>query len=142
MTTDRNDGLGFDVSAREDLDRGGRSESGRDLVTSAILHRITVDKLPLAESEEGFIDFGEDVRAWVGGSFSEATLGARAAGLAPIIERDPRVESATVEGRLARLPGALYDFELAISAQLKSGEIIDLVMGVSLVTVDLLAKGT
>lgn len=136
-----NDPLGFDVYARNDIDRGGRSSSGAELATNAILHRITEGVLPLVDSESGFVDFGDDVRRWIGLGLTQEGLDARAAALGPIIERDERVRSADVTGTLAPGPSSAWAFQINVAAQLRTGETISLAIGVSDVSVQLLSEG-
>jgi len=124
-----------------DMAPDGRSASGADLVSSAIVHRLTTDLLPLIDSEEDNIEYGEDVRRWVGAGLTADALAARAAALGPVIERDPRVLSSEVTSEISTAAGALFIFKLFISAQLRTGETIDRVIGVSDVTVQLLAEG-
>ncbi len=138
---DRNDELGYDIDAAADIDRGGRSASGTRLVANAILHRLTTDELPLIDSPSGYEEYGEDVRRWLGEALTTDTLNARAAGLGIILERDPRISTAEVTGTLTQAPGSLYAFELTVTAHLRTGETISLVMGVSAVTVEILSQG-
>ena len=138
----RSSPLGYDMHVRVDMDRNGRSSSGPELVGNAILHRVTTGNIPLIESDSDYIEYGEDVRLWVGEALTQERLNARAAGLGPIIERDPRVVEVEAIGILTTSPGSIWDFELTVAAKLRTGETISQVIGISSVTVDILAQGT
>jgi hypothetical protein len=137
---DPSSSLGFDWSYAADMFPDGRSASGGDLVGNAILHRLTTDALPLIDSDNDFVEFGDDVRKWPGEGFTVDSLGARAAGIGPVVERDPRVSTAEVTGEMAEADG-LWSFKLRVSALLRTGETIERVIGVSSVTAELLAGG-
>ncbi len=137
----RSDPLGYDMKCGLDIDRGGRSASGSELVLDGMIHRLTTDDLPLAESPLGYIEYGEDVRKWLGASIGDEELAARAAGLQPILERDEAIVEATVTATRTSAPGALISFDLSIQATLRTGETIRYVLPISAVTVEFLAAG-
>lgn len=137
------DPLGFDVKIGEDLDPNGRSASGLELVTDAMLHRLQCERLSLTGAPEDEVDFGEDVRSWVNEALSQSDLDARAPRLEEVIRRDPRIASATVSLTVTALaPASRYQFLIDIRAITTTGQIIDRIVGVSQVTVDFLAEGT
>lgn len=137
----RNDPLGYDMKCGLDITKDGRSASGAELVSDGMLHRLLVDHLPLVDAPLGYIEYGEDVRKWAGSAVTQEGLDVRAAGLQPILERDERIESATVTAKLTSQPGALVEFELDVSATLRTGEKFSRVLAVSALTVEFLAQG-
>jgi len=136
-----NDPLGYDMKCGSDIEPGGRSASGVELVGDAILHRVTTKQLPLVESENGYIEYGDDVREWIGLGLTQEGIDAKAATLAPIIERDERVRQAEVSATLTTSPGSMWAITIAVDAALRTGETISRVFGVSAVTVEVLAQG-
>lgn len=131
----------LDLWCETDIDPGGREASGAELVGQDILHRLTTGVVPLVDSEEGFVEYGEDVRLWAGAELTEDELAARAATLGPIIERDECVREAEVTSELTTAPGSLWTFRLNVTATLRTGETITRIIGVSSVTAELLAEG-
>ena len=91
---DRNDRLGFDMKARADLDRDGRSSSGAELVIDAVHRRITTGQLPLIDSDDGNADFGEDVRLWLGEKVTEEQLVSLVAYIKSLSGVDPNAPAA------------------------------------------------
>lgn len=142
MTVDRNDPLGCDLSCLTDIEPNGREVSGPDLVAQAILHRLTTDTLPLIDAPDGVVEYGVDVRRWVGESIGREELAARAATLGPIIERDERVVSTEVTATLdASNAAGLWSFALDITATLRTGQTISRVLRVEGLTIELLSQG-
>lgn len=137
------DPLGFDMKVGEDLDPSGRSASGLELVTDAMLHRLEADRLLLTEAPDDEVDFGENVRLWVGEALTQEALEAKAPRLEEVLRRDPRLASVSVSlTLLAVAPAGQYRFLIAITAVAITGQIIDRIVGVSQVTVEFLAQGT
>jgi hypothetical protein len=139
---DRNSLLGYDMKCGTDIEPSGRSASGAELVADAILHMITTGDLPMVESENGYIEFGDDVRKWIGLELTQDGLEARAAGLGVIIERDKRVRQVEISATMTTRDPTLWAIEIAITATLRTGETISTVFGVSALTVERLAQGT
>ena len=135
-----NDPLGFDVYLREDIASDGRSATGIELVNNAILHRITTGLLLLTGAPEGQADYGEDLTTWCGQGLTRSQVEARGPTIAAIVQRDPRVAFADAAITLAS-PRGLYELTVTITGQTVTGQPIALVLGVSSVTVDLLAEG-
>lgn len=139
------DPLGYDAFVREDMDPGGRAASGLELLEAALLHRLMTDKLLMVEaSPDGQIDFGRDLRKWIG----EATTADSAAAKGPYVEevlrRDPRVASASASVSIASgtlsdgsRVGLLVDYSVTTIA----GQQIRRIVGISSVTVEYLATG-
>lgn len=140
----RNDPLGFDMKVREDLDRDGRSSSGRELVLDAIYRRLTTDQLPLIDSEDGNVNFGENIFRWLGESLTEDQVLARAAGLGSLLENDERMPTVDViaENVVTSSQG-LTSFDLRVSATLADSTLVSARVGVTAagVTVELLSRG-
>ncbi len=135
-----NDPLGFDVYLREDIESDGRSATGIELVNNAILHRLTTGLLLLTGAPEGQVDYGEDVTTWCGQGLTRSQAEARGPQVAAIVQRDPRVAFADAAVMLAAR-GGLYELTITITGQTIAGTPIALILGVSSVTVDLLAEG-
>lgn len=134
--------LGLDMHYRGDLDRGGRDSSGEELVLSAMIHRLTVDTLPLIGSPNDEEDYGDDIRKWCGEPMTPNQLSVRAAGLGPILERDERIVEADVGGTITSTRGApLLTFDLDINAKLSDGSTLSRRLAVSSVTVEFLSQG-
>jgi hypothetical protein len=129
----------------EDLDPLGRSSSDAELVEAAILHRLMVDKLPLVEAPGGEVDWGRNVRRWVGTITTQDRADAKAPELVMVIGRDPRVDNGSIRVDITLLPNSgdpsAYTFEIAVDAQTVRGVPISMVLGVSGVTVEKLAQG-
>lgn len=140
----RNDRLGYDMKYREDLDRAGRSSSGRELVLDAIYRRLTTGQLPLIDSEDGNVNFGENIFLWLGESLDADQVSARAAGLGSVLEQDERMPTVDVTAENVVTSGqGLILFELLVSATLADGTLLSARVGVTAagVTVELLSQG-
>ena len=135
-----NDRLGFDLWIGEDMDPSGRNATGRELIVNGAIHRLTSDLLPLVGAPDGYAEFGEDVRRWVGLALTQAQASARGVLLVEVLQRDPRVETADVVVTVTRA-SSLYDLTISITIYPVGGsEPIPLVVGVSAVSVDLLSE--
>lgn len=134
------DPLGYDVKWGEDLDPSGRSASGIELVQDAMLHRLSATWLYLTEAPDDKVDFGEDVRLWVGEALTQQSLDAKAPRLEEVIRRDPRIASVTVDLTMQQ-SGAHFNFLIAAHAITINGQTIDRIIGVNGVTVEFLAEG-
>lgn len=135
-----NDPLGYDIFIREDMAADGRAATGRELVSNAILHRLTTGTLLLIGAPGGEVDYGEDVRLWCGATTTQEQASARGPQVAAIIQRDERIDTCDVSVALAG-PKTGYTMRMEISAQTVTGQQIDLIVGVSAITVDILAEG-
>lgn len=137
------DPLGYDVKVGSDLDPSGRSATGLELVTDAMLHRLMADRLALTGAPDDEVEFGEDVRRWAGEALDADALAARAPRLEEVLRRDPRLASVAVALTLtAGAPASRYRFLISVSAVTVRGQVIERIVGVSQVTVEFLAQGT
>lgn len=138
----RSDPLGYDMKVGADLDRGGRSASGLELVADAMLHRLSEDTLLLTGAPNDEVEFGENVRKWVGEALDQAALDAKAPRLEEVLRRDPRIASVTLSLSVAQgADASKYRFIINVSAVTVRGQIIDRIVGISAVTVEFLAQG-
>jgi hypothetical protein len=141
------DPLGYDCFVFDDMDPNGRDATGAELVEAAIVHRCTSRSLPLIGTPGGTVEFGEDVREWINESTTRSTLTAKGPLLAVVIQRDPRIEPTTLRVVVAIAEGVTFadgahvDLTIDIDGQTVTGQAIDLVIGVSRVTVEILAQG-
>lgn len=138
------DPLGYDVFVRDDIDADGRDATGLELVENGILHRITTEKLLLTDAPSGeeFVDFGEDVRTWVGAVDTTDSANARIQRLVEVIRRDPNIDPSSVRIDIQMgLSGTKWAFRLAIAARTTTELPIALTVGVDAVSVQLLSLG-
>lgn len=135
-----NDPLGYDVWIREDMAEDGRSATGLELVSNAIAHRLTTEALPSIGAPGGWADYGVDVRRWCGLTTTAQQAAARGPQASEVIQRDERIETADVIVSLSG-PSTGYTLKLDVTATTVQGQTISLVLGVSSVTVDILAEG-
>lgn len=139
------DPLGYDVFVREDIDEDGRDASGMELVQNAILHRITQDKLFLTDAPTGDdepVEFGEDVRKWVGEALTDDAAQAKSQRLIEVIGREPNLNpsSITVDIQIQQA-GAEWPLIINIDARTTTEVPVSLTIGVDQVTVELLSLG-
>lgn len=143
-TASPDDELGYDVYVREDIEEDGREATGLELVANGIFHRVTTDKLLLvdAPSGEGIVEFGEDVRKWVGAVETQDSADAKAPRLVEIIKRDPNINPASIRVDIQmQLAGAQWAFIIAITCRTTTEVPVALTIGVDAVTVELLSQG-
>jgi hypothetical protein len=136
------DPLGLDMAVRDDLDPSGRSADGLELVSAAMLHRLSEDTLLLTGAPDDQVEFGEDVRKWIGGAVSQDSLNARAPRLEEVLRRDPRIASIALS--LQVLTGAdasKFSFLIHVRGTTIRGQTIDRIVGVSAVSVEFLTQG-
>ena len=136
------DPLGYDMKVGADLDPSGRSATGLVLVEAAILHRLQEDRISMVGAPGDEIDFGENVRAWVGEALSNDALAAKTPRVEEVLRRDVRIADLTV--RITRATGAdasRWDLLVQVRATTITGQTIDRIVGVSSVTVEFLAAG-
>lgn len=147
MIASPDDPLGYDALVVDDIEEDGREGTGVELVHAGILHRVTQEKLFLVDAEgadeEGRVDYGINVRSWIGAAETESGPEARAAMLRDVLRREPGLDPSTIEVELTTaLDGAKWDFEIRISARTTTEIPIALLLNVNAVTVELLAQGT
>ena len=124
-----------------DMSRNGRSCSGAELVRNAMLARCLSDTLPMVGAPGGYVAFGKNVRTWVGSAIDDTTADSRARELAVVFARDPRLDPGSITVAIATQPrGAQHAFTITASARLTDSTPIDLVLGVSSISVDVLAQ--
>lgn len=138
---DRDDPAGFDMKYGTDLDRGGRSCSGAELVEDGILHRLMADTLPCIGAPGGFVAFGVNVKRWIGEVTTQSRADAKGPELVMVIARDSRVDAGSIDVQITVEPdGAEYDLTIAIDCRTTTGIAISMVVGVSGLTVERLAQ--
>jgi len=138
------DPLGYDVFVREDIEEDGRDATGIELVANGIFHRVTTDKLLLVDAPSGeqLVEFGEDVRKWVGSVATQDSADAKAPRLVEIVKRDLNINPATIRVDIQmQLAGAQWAFIIAITCRTTTELPVALTLGVSAVTVELLSQG-
>lgn len=138
----QNDPYGIDVAIALDMDPSGRSAYGVELVSNAILHRLTTDTLLLVGAPDDRVDFGVDVRQWVGEVTTQANADAKGPLIAIVIQRDPRIDPSSILVAVTVLPiGALYRLEISVTCRTTTALPVALVIGVNAISVDLLSQG-
>lgn len=137
--------LGYDVFVREDIDEDGRDASGIELVQNAILHRVTTDKQFLTNAPTGDdepVEFGEDVRRWVGEAIGEDVAQAKTQRLIEVIGREPNLNPSSITVDIQVQPaGADWSLIIDIDAHTTTEIPVSLTIGVDQVTVELLSLG-
>jgi hypothetical protein len=117
-----------------------------ELVANKILYRSLAGTLPVAGAPGGAVDFGENVRLWVGSANTDATASSRAQRLAIVYGRIRALDPGTIRVQVTTQapPGAAaqHDFYITVTAMTTTARPVQLVMGVSSVTVDILSQGT
>lgn len=139
------DPLGYDVFVREDIDEDGRDASGLELVQNAILHRVTQDKQFLTDAPTGDdepVEFGEDVRKWVGEALTNDTAQVKTQRLIEVVSRESNLNPSSITVDIQVQPtGAEWPLIIDISARTTSEVPVALTIGVDQVTVALLSLG-
>lgn len=136
------DFLGFDAKVGEDLDPSGRNASGLELVADGMLHRLSQGRLLQTGAPDDQVDFGEDVRTWVGEAVTQDVLDSKAPRLEEVLRRDPRIAGVTLSIQLTTGDDASrYRFLINVSAVTVRGQTIDRIVGVSAISVEFLAQG-
>lgn len=137
------DPLGYDVKIGSDLEPSGRSASGIELVADGMLHRLSQDRLLMTGAPDDRVDFGEDVRTWIGEAVTQDVLDERAPRLEEVLRRDPRIANVTLSLQLVAGEDAAkkYRFLITVSAVTIRGQTIDRIVGVSQISVEFLAQG-
>jgi hypothetical protein len=139
------DPLGYDVFVREDIDEDGRDASGLELVQNAILHRVTTDKLFLTDAPTGDdepVEFGENVRKWVGEALIQDAAQAKTQRLIEVIGREPNLNPSSITVDIQVQPaGAEWPLIIDIAARTTTEVPVALTIGVDQVTVELLSLG-
>lgn len=144
---DRSSPYGFDMYVGPvgggvvDMTSDGRSCSGAELVRNALVARSMTNEISMIGAPGDVVPFGKDVREWVGQATAEGDDEARAQELAIVYARDPRVDAGSISVVIAAtLAGSQYEFTIAVDARLTNGLPISMVIGVSSLTVELLAS--
>lgn len=140
------DPLGYDVFVSDDIAEDGREATGQELVQNAIMHRLTTEKQFLVDGEnadaDGLVDFGVDVRTWVGAAEAEGGPEARAAMLRDVLRREPGLDASTIDVEIeTSASGSKWDFSIRVTARTTTELPIALLLNVNAVTVELLAQG-
>ncbi len=136
------DPLGFDFKVGADLDPSGRSATGLELVQDALLHRLQEDRISMVGAPGDEIDFGVNVRKWVGEALSDDALAAKTPAVEEALRRDVRI--ADIKLKITKATGAdaaRWALRIEVYAVTISGETIDRIVGVSQVSVEFLAAG-
>lgn len=141
------DALGYDLLVGPlDLDPTGRDATGLELIEADIVHRLTCAQIDLIDAPNGVVDFGIDVRLWVG----EALTPDDAPGKVPLIDevlhRIEGIASTQIDVSVAPAGttfdgGADVDLLIAIVYTTTTGEVLSRVVGVSAVSVEFLSQG-
>lgn len=141
------DPLGYDVLVdANDLDPTGRDATGEELVEAAIAHRLTTDRIDLIDAPNGRVDFGVDVRRWIGEAFADGDEANKSRLLDEVLQREDAISQTQIVVSTAP-PGTTFDdgstvdLTIAIVATLRTGAVLSRVLGVSAVTVDFLSQG-
>jgi hypothetical protein len=133
------DPLGYDVLVDEhDLDPSGRSASGVELVLAAAAHRMTCAQLAMVDAPDGQIDFGIDVRRWVGEATTADAITAKLPLLDEALHRDPRIAATRLQLD-AITSGADASISLRLQLSLVTGETLSRIVSISAVSVAFLA---
>ena len=136
------DPLGYDMRVGVDLDPSGRSASGIELVADAMLHRLSQGRLLQTGAPDDQVDFGEDVRTWIGGAISQDFLDSRSPRIEEVLRRDPRLADVRVSLVLATgADASKFAFLINVSATTIRGQPIDRIVGVSQISVEFLSQG-
>lgn len=136
------DPLGFDFKVGADLDPSGRSATGLELVQDALLHRLQEDRISMVGAPGDEIDFGVNVRKWVGEALSDDALAAKTPAVEEALRRDVRIADITLKiTRTVGADAARWALRVEVHAVTISGETIDRIVGVSQVSVEFLAAG-
>lgn len=139
------DPLGYDVFVREDIDEDGRDGSGLELVQNAIVHRVTTEKQFLTDAPTGDdepVEFGVDVRKWVGEALIDDAADAKTQLLIEVIGREPNLNPSSITVDIQVQPvGADWPLIIDIDAHTTTEIPVSLTIGVDQVTVELLSLG-
>jgi len=144
---DRGSPLGYDTfvgpvpEGGVDMLPAGDACSGATLVRNGMVARCLADTISMIGAPGDVIEFGVNVRAWVGSPVTDSTATRRAAELAVVFARDPRVDAGSITVDVAATAaGSQYDFTITINARTVTGVAISMVLGVNAITVDILAQ--
>lgn len=140
-TPSENDPLGYDVFVSDDIAADARDATGEELVRNALRHRLTTEKLLLIGAPNDEVDFGIDVRKWIGERLTPTLARAKGPLVEIVLAREPGVSFVRARVSLAGPVLAQYTLTIAIDATLVTGTVLSLTLGVSAVNVDLLAGG-
>jgi hypothetical protein len=124
------DPLGLDAYFDDDLDPGGRSATGLELLANALPHRLMEDTLPCIDAPDDAIPFGVNVRKWVGVATTQEDLDARAPLVDAALHLDPRVAMTRITMGLPAAPGGLVAFTIGLEVLSITGDVISRVLAV------------
>lgn len=124
------DPLGLDAYLAEDLDAGGRTATGLELLANALPHRLMADTLPCIDAPDDSIAFGVNVRNWIGVATTQEDLDARIPLVDGALHLDPRVASTRVTMSLPAAPGGLVAFFIGLEVLSITGDVISRVLAV------------
>lgn len=140
--------FGIDVYVGpDDLDPTGRDASGLELVEADVIHRLTTDQIDLVDSPNGVVDFGINVRRWVGEAIRPEDASAKNPLVDEVLHRIEGVASVNVNVAVAS-PGTAFtnggnvDLTVDIIITTTTGEVLSRTLGISSITVAFLAQGT
>jgi hypothetical protein len=145
---DRSSPLGFDLAIGPtppgvDMSPTGRNASDAELVRNGMIARSMADTIPMIGAPGGVRAFGRNVRNWVGAAWRDGDEETRAQELAIVYARDPRVDGGSIRVVLTRQKaGAFYSFTIAVNAFTTTAQPIAMVLGVTAISVDILAQQT
>ncbi len=136
------DPLGYDVYVRTDVDGAGRSATGLELVEHGMLHRLQEDTLLQTDAPNDEVEFGENLRLWVGEALTQDEIQRRSPRIEEVLRRDPRIATIAVSASITTGDDASrYRFTIRVFGQTTRGQAIDRIIGVSAITVEFLAQG-
>jgi hypothetical protein len=124
------DPLGYDAFFDDDLDAGGRTATGLELLANALPHRLMADTLPCIDAPDDTIPFGVNVRNWIGVATTQEDLDARIPLVDAALHLDPRVASTRVTMGLPPAPGGLVAFTIGLEVLTITGDVISRVLAV------------
>ncbi len=144
---DRRDPLGFDAyigpqpGGGVDITADGRAASGVELVRNGMVARCLSDAISMVGAPGGVRAFGKDLRALVGGATTDDFGPALAQEMAIIFARDPRLDAGSILVAVTvGAAGAQYAYALQVTARTTTQQPIAMLLGVSAVSVDILAQ--
>lgn len=145
----RSDNLGFDLFVGPqpggvvDMTPSARAATGIELVQNKLIALSMADTIDMVGAPGGKVDFGEDVRRWVGSPTTPSIIAQRQQRLSVVYARERRINPSTLAVAIAtQLVGARYSFTIRVTARTwpPASLPIDLLLGVNALTVDFLAQ--
>jgi len=103
--------------------------------------RCLSETISMTNAPGGRIAFGKNVRAWVGSPMTEAIAASRAQDLAVVFARSKRLDRGSITVSITQAKtGDRYAFFIRADARTTTQIPISMIVGVSAVSVDLLAQ--